>query len=144
AALLPFEPDGSIAVEGFQKHLRATHEAGLTNAVNMDTGYVDYLTEAERLQVLHWTREALWARASPSSPALTSKGWTATLFLFIAARWIRSLLAAARPSSFRLRGSTVENYARRLLPTKRHVGVIRRFLVSNSLRCLRQTVRFST
>jgi dihydrodipicolinate synthase/N-acetylneuraminate lyase len=59
AALLPFEPDGSIAVEAFQRHLRATHEAGLTNAVNMDTGYVDYLTDAERQQVLHWAHEAL-------------------------------------------------------------------------------------
>ena len=59
AALLPFAPDDSIAVEAFQKHLRATREAGLTNAVNMDTGYVDYLTEDERLQVLRWTREAL-------------------------------------------------------------------------------------
>src|SRR5690349_8993187 len=59
AALLPFETDGSIAVEAFQKHLLATREAGLTNAVNMDTGYVDYLKEEERLQVLKWTREAL-------------------------------------------------------------------------------------
>jgi dihydrodipicolinate synthase/N-acetylneuraminate lyase len=59
AALLPFEPDGAIAVDAFQNHLRATHEAGLTNAVNMDTGYVDYLTEAERLHVLQWTHEAL-------------------------------------------------------------------------------------
>ena len=59
AALVPFQPDGSIAVEAFQEHLRATHEAGLTNAVNMDTGYVDYLTEAERLHVLQWTQEAL-------------------------------------------------------------------------------------
>ena len=59
AALLPFEPDGSIAVEAFQKRLLATHEAGLTNAVNMDTGYVDYLTEAERLHILQWTQEAL-------------------------------------------------------------------------------------
>lgn len=59
AALLPFEPDGRIAVTAFQKHLVATHEAGLTNAVNMDTGYVNYLTQAERLQVLRWSREAL-------------------------------------------------------------------------------------
>lgn len=61
AALLPFEEDGRIAVEAFQKHLRATHEAGLTNAVNMDTGYVNYLTDEEKLQVLLWTREALGA-----------------------------------------------------------------------------------
>jgi 4-hydroxy-tetrahydrodipicolinate synthase len=59
AALLPFNADGKIAVEAFQKHLRGTHQAGLINAVNMDTGYVNYLTEAERLQVLQWSREAL-------------------------------------------------------------------------------------
>jgi 4-hydroxy-tetrahydrodipicolinate synthase len=59
AALLPFEADGRIAVAAFQGHLRATHSAGLTNAVNMDTGYVNYLSEAEKLDVLQWTREAL-------------------------------------------------------------------------------------
>jgi dihydrodipicolinate synthase/N-acetylneuraminate lyase len=59
AALLPFEDDGRVAVEAFQRHLRATHEAGLVNAVNMDTGYVNHLTDGEQLQVLRWTREAL-------------------------------------------------------------------------------------
>ena len=59
AALLPFEADGRIAVEAFQNHLRATRRAGLMNAVNMDTGYVNYLSEVEKLEVLRWTREAL-------------------------------------------------------------------------------------
>jgi dihydrodipicolinate synthase/N-acetylneuraminate lyase len=59
AALLPYEIDGSVAVESFQKHLLATKKAGLQNAVNMDTGYVNLLTEPEKLQVLQWTREAL-------------------------------------------------------------------------------------
>jgi dihydrodipicolinate synthase/N-acetylneuraminate lyase len=59
AALLPFNPDGSIAVEAFQNHLRATHAAGLGNAVNMDTGYINYLGEDQQLEVLQWTREAL-------------------------------------------------------------------------------------
>lgn len=59
AALLPFFDDGAIAVEAFQNHLLRTHSAGLVNAVNMDTGYVNYLSEAEQLQVLRWTREAL-------------------------------------------------------------------------------------
>src|SRR5678815_3604549 len=59
AALLPFEPDGRIAVEAFQKHLLATGDAGLRNAVNMDTGYVNYLTPEERLSVLDWSREVL-------------------------------------------------------------------------------------
>jgi dihydrodipicolinate synthase/N-acetylneuraminate lyase len=59
ATLLPFEADGRIAVGAFQEHLRATHRAGLKNAVNMDTGYVNYLSEAEKADVLRWTREAL-------------------------------------------------------------------------------------
>jgi dihydrodipicolinate synthase/N-acetylneuraminate lyase len=59
AALLPFQTDGRIAVEAFQNHLRATRRAGLMNAVNMDTGYVNYLSEAEKLDVLRWTREVL-------------------------------------------------------------------------------------
>jgi dihydrodipicolinate synthase/N-acetylneuraminate lyase len=59
AALLPFESDARVAVTAFQQHLLATHRAGLTNAVNMDTGYVNFLTEAEKLSVLQWTREAL-------------------------------------------------------------------------------------
>lgn len=59
AALLPFESQGKIAVDVFQKHLLATHRAGLMNAVNMDTGYVNYLSEPEKLDVLRWTVEAL-------------------------------------------------------------------------------------
>jgi dihydrodipicolinate synthase/N-acetylneuraminate lyase len=59
AALLPYEEDGTIAVEAFQQHLLATHRAGLMNAVNMDTGYVNLLSDSEKKQVLRWTREAL-------------------------------------------------------------------------------------
>jgi len=59
AALLPYESDGRVAVEAFQQHLIATHRAGLMNAVNMDTGYVNYLSEAEKRDVLRWTVEAL-------------------------------------------------------------------------------------
>src|SRR5580693_5536203 len=59
AALLPYEADGRVAVAAFQRHLVATHRAGLMNAVNMDTGYVNYLTDSEKREVLDWTREAL-------------------------------------------------------------------------------------
>ncbi|HJU93569.1 MAG TPA: dihydrodipicolinate synthase family protein [Pyrinomonadaceae bacterium] len=59
AALLPFENNGSIAVDAFQTHLQRTHSAGLTNAVNMDTGYINYLSEEEQQLVLEWTRDAL-------------------------------------------------------------------------------------
>lgn len=62
AALLPFDDRGAIAVEAFQQHLSRTHSAGLTNAVNMDTGYVNYLSDKEQRLVLEWTREALPAQ----------------------------------------------------------------------------------
>lgn len=59
AVLLPYEPDGRIAVEAFQRLLGDVHRAGLMNAVNMDTGYVNYLTDSEKREILKWTREAL-------------------------------------------------------------------------------------
>jgi dihydrodipicolinate synthase/N-acetylneuraminate lyase len=59
AALLPFEADGRVSVEAFQRHLAATQRAGLMNAVNMDTGYVNFLSDSEKLDVIRWTREAL-------------------------------------------------------------------------------------
>jgi dihydrodipicolinate synthase/N-acetylneuraminate lyase len=59
AALLPYEAHGRISVEPFQRHLIATHRAGLMNAVNMDTGYVNLLSEMEKGDVLRWTRDAL-------------------------------------------------------------------------------------
>ncbi len=59
AALLPFDLDGQVSVESFQRHLADTHRAGLMNAVNMDTGYVNFLDDEERQNVLRWTREAL-------------------------------------------------------------------------------------
>src|ERR1700757_4855019 len=59
AALLPYDARGMIAVEEFQRHLASTHRAGLMNAVNMDTGYVNYLNDAEKQEVLNWTRQAL-------------------------------------------------------------------------------------
>ena len=59
AALLPFDDRGAVAVEAFQDHLLHTHSTGLTNAVNMDTGYVNYLSEDAQQLVLKWTRAAL-------------------------------------------------------------------------------------
>src|SRR5580700_9368947 len=59
AALLPYETNGQVAVAAFQQHLLATHRAGLMNAVNMDTGYVNYLSDTEKIEVLGWTREVL-------------------------------------------------------------------------------------
>lgn len=78
AALLPIEEDGRIAVAAFQNHLRVTHRAGLMNAVNMDTGYVNYLSETEKLDVLRWTREAL-GKDSPFVSGAYIEGQTGEL-----------------------------------------------------------------
>lgn len=57
AVLLPWT-DGGAAIDwdGFTTHLTRTVEAGLTPAVNMDTGYVQLLDEAQRREVLDRTK----------------------------------------------------------------------------------------
>jgi dihydrodipicolinate synthase/N-acetylneuraminate lyase len=62
AVLLPFDGEGRIDYDSFVRHLVFTVQAGLTPAVNMDTGYVNLLTPAERLSVLTVTRGALGER----------------------------------------------------------------------------------
>jgi dihydrodipicolinate synthase/N-acetylneuraminate lyase len=52
AVLLPMEDGGGIDWEGFEAHLGRTVAAGLTPAVNMDTGFGPYLSDAERAEVL--------------------------------------------------------------------------------------------
>lgn len=59
ACLLPYESDGAIAREAFEESVRRTTEAGLTCAVNMDTGYANYLSDEERGEVLRRTRQTL-------------------------------------------------------------------------------------
>ncbi|MCX6380690.1 MAG: dihydrodipicolinate synthase family protein, partial [Armatimonadetes bacterium] len=59
AALLPYNMDGTVAEEAFADHLQRTHGCGLQNAVNMDTGYTNYLTPEEKTRVLELTRSAL-------------------------------------------------------------------------------------
>ena len=59
AALLPYNADGTVAEEAFADHLRRTRDCGLQNAVNMDTGYTNYLTQEEKTRVLELTRSAL-------------------------------------------------------------------------------------
>ena len=52
AILLPFTADGRIDWDGFSAHVARTAAAGLTPAVNMDTGYVNLLDDATREAVL--------------------------------------------------------------------------------------------
>lgn len=62
AVLLPFEADGSIAKDAYQALLRETLDAGLTPAVNMDTGYANLLSAEEKALVLELAQEAVEGR----------------------------------------------------------------------------------
>ncbi len=59
AILLPFEESGAIDWPGFSAHVERTAAAGLTPAVNMDTGYVNLLDAETKLAVLDRTRAIL-------------------------------------------------------------------------------------
>jgi dihydrodipicolinate synthase/N-acetylneuraminate lyase len=62
ACLLPFEKDGSIAADSFQAAVARTTDAGLGCAVNMDTGYANYLKPEERSRILRLTAEVIAGR----------------------------------------------------------------------------------
>ena len=55
AILLPFHDTGAVDWAAFDAHVLRTSEAGLTPAVNMDTGYVQLLDDATATQVLDRT-----------------------------------------------------------------------------------------
>lgn len=59
AILLPFLENGEVDWPNFRAHVERTAKAGLTPAVNMDTGYVHLLSDDTRKQVLAATRETL-------------------------------------------------------------------------------------
>jgi len=59
AMLLPFLHDRDVDWPSFRGHVERTAKAGLTPAVNMDTGYVHLLDDNTRRQVLTVTRETL-------------------------------------------------------------------------------------
>ena len=59
ATLLPYTPAGGVDWAGFAAHVARTRDAGLDVAVNMDTGFGDLLSPAERMAVLDATRDAL-------------------------------------------------------------------------------------
>jgi dihydrodipicolinate synthase/N-acetylneuraminate lyase len=52
AVLLALEPDGGIDWDATEAHIGRTADAGLTPAVNMDTGYVQLLDHAEKTRAL--------------------------------------------------------------------------------------------
>ena len=62
AVLLPFLNDGTVDWQSFEQHVARTCEAGLVPAVNMDTGYINLLDEATKLQVLIRTKSVTAGR----------------------------------------------------------------------------------
>ena len=52
AVLLPFTADGGIDWSAVDSHIDRTVRAGLTPAVNMDTGYVQLLDDDQKIEVL--------------------------------------------------------------------------------------------
>lgn len=56
AILLPFTADGAVDWPGFEAHVERTAAAGLSPAVNMDTGYANLIDEATRAEALERTQ----------------------------------------------------------------------------------------
>ncbi|MEX0716701.1 MAG: dihydrodipicolinate synthase family protein [Planctomycetaceae bacterium] len=59
AILLPFLQSGEVDWPAFAAHVERTARAGITPAVNMDTGYVNLLDDSTRKAVLDRTRDTL-------------------------------------------------------------------------------------
>jgi dihydrodipicolinate synthase/N-acetylneuraminate lyase len=59
AVLLPFSGDRKIDWDAFAAHVARTAAAGITPAVNMDTGYVHLLDDETRRRVLDVARDAI-------------------------------------------------------------------------------------
>jgi len=59
AILLPFTGNGRIDWEGFAAHVARTAAAGITPAVNMDTGYVQLIDDDTRRKALAIARETV-------------------------------------------------------------------------------------
>lgn len=84
ATLLPFHPDGTVDWESFHGHVARTAQAGLTPAVNMDTGYVNLLDDATRVDVLKHTQDALGGGAFVAGAFVADQlgaAWDAAAYL---------------------------------------------------------------
>jgi dihydrodipicolinate synthase/N-acetylneuraminate lyase len=66
--LLPHHPDGSVDWPSFRTLLERTVAAGLTPAVNMDTGFVQLLDPPTRAAVLEATAELIATLPQPTGP----------------------------------------------------------------------------
>jgi dihydrodipicolinate synthase/N-acetylneuraminate lyase len=118
AVLLPWT-DGGVTIDwpGFEAHLARTIEAGLTPAVNMDTGYVQDLTDGQRHQVLARTAAIVGGGRFVAGAWVSDRPGDA--FASTADRYARELVAIASaggtpivfPSYGLTEGDIVANHA---------------------------------
>ena len=73
ATLLPFHDNGRVDWDGYCTHVARTAEAGLTPAVNMDTGYANLIDEETRREVLALTQETLDGKPFVGGAFVTDK-----------------------------------------------------------------------
>ncbi|MBM4010860.1 MAG: dihydrodipicolinate synthase family protein [Planctomycetes bacterium] len=59
AILLPMRADRAVDWDGFAAHVARTSAAGITPAINMDTGYVQLIDDASRRQALRLARDVV-------------------------------------------------------------------------------------
>ncbi len=57
AVLVPFSSDEEIDWPALETHIARTAAAGLTPAVNMDTGYVQLLADVDKMRILDLTAD---------------------------------------------------------------------------------------
>lgn len=73
AILLPFTSSGEIDWPGFEAHVERTAAAGLSPAVNLDTGYGNLLDDRAKRTVLQKTRAILAGRAFVAGAFVSDK-----------------------------------------------------------------------
>ena len=73
AVLVPYTADGAIDWANVEAHVARTRDAGLTPAVNMDTGYVQLLAPDDRERVLDLDRSV-----SPAATSWPARTWPTT------------------------------------------------------------------
>ncbi len=85
----------------FQEHIVTTHRVGLLNAVNMDTGYINFLSCHTTARGAGLDPGSSGAATFLSLRAPILRMIQATLSRSIASRWMRLQTSAAFPSCFR-------------------------------------------
>ncbi len=83
--LLPFAADGGIDWQATEAHIARTSVVGLTPAVNMDTGYVQLLGEADKLRVLDLAADVTGGRFVAGAYVADSAGSSFDLAGYVSA-----------------------------------------------------------